>query len=105
MTFVTELFVLVCAALVLARVLCVLDHMSWKTRWAVQWMYALESGGVVAVAAHTLNGHAPHWSALLLLAGVTLGHLIDGRGYPPRRLRRSHTGRRDTDTEWWGSRL
>jgi hypothetical protein len=79
--------------------------MSSQTRWVVQWMYALESGGVIAVAVQTINGNAPHWSTQLLLAGVTLAHVFDGRRFPPRRARRSHMGRRDTDTEWFGSRL
>jgi hypothetical protein len=105
MTVLMDMFVLCCAAIVLLRVLCVLDHMSSQTRWVVQWMYALESGGVIAVAVHALDGNAPHWSTLLLLAGVTLAHVFDGRRFPPRRTRRTHTGRRGSDTEWFGSRL
>lgn len=98
------IFTVVCAGFVLLRILCVLDNMSPRTRWPIQWVYALESGGVVAVAAQSLSGDAPSWSTMILLAGVTLSHLVDSRIFPPRLLRKIHRGRRHDDAELAGKR-
>lgn len=97
----TVLFVLACAIAILLRTLSVLDHMSSSTRWGIKIVYAVESGGVVAVAVQALYGDMPRWSTLLLLAGVTLAHLVDGR-LCPRRFRPDRLDRHQHNAELAG---
>lgn len=96
-------FTVGCAVVITARALCVLDHMSRKTRWWVKWVYTLECAGATLMALLPLMGYQMSAGALILLAGVTVGNLYDGRTYPPRLMRARHRGRRQDDIEQRGS--
>lgn len=76
------------ALIITVRSLCVLDHMSRKTRWWMQGVYVLECAGATTMAAQVLMGDTLSAGALMLLAGVVAANLYDSRAYPPRTLRR-----------------
>lgn len=89
--------VVLCAAVILMRTLCVLDHMTPHTRWLVQLVYALQAAGATTMGVTALLGSTFQFGAVVLLVGVAAAYVFDGRIYPPRLVRLRGRGRRKGD--------
>lgn len=92
-----NIFSISCALLIIGRALCILDHMTAKTSWKIQLIYALEVAGATAIAIAPFVDIDCNVGAMILLGGVTAAYIFDLRTYPPRSVRDNGAGRRETD--------